>query len=170
MTGEPSPLGRYDDSSGTDQRLYEVRLLGVPVQVLVAGRQQHDDLMREFTVLAVSEREQNSTVPERLVELIEVLGSRYGGAVSRPDAVVDEALRRGDSTVDLTYHVPARITEGADRLEAIMAEADEFCRNEQMLALPRSELLARFAHWYLDEFRRQIKGLPPQPWTGPLRP
>jgi hypothetical protein len=27
-----------------------------------------------------------------------------------------------------------------------------------------------FARWYLDEFRRQIAGEPPQPWAGPLDP
>jgi hypothetical protein len=51
-----------------------------------------------------------------------------------------------------------------------MAEADEFCRTEHMLTLPRTERLERFAHWYLEEFRQQIKGQPPQPWTGPLTP
>ena len=43
----------------------------------------------------------------------------------------------------------------------------QFCRQEQMLALARSEVQHRFAQWYLEEFRRQIAGEPPQPWDGP---
>jgi hypothetical protein len=170
MTGEPSPLGRYDDNNGANEQLHEVRLIDVPVRVLVAGRQHHDEVIREFTMLAVSEQDERADVPQRLVQLIETLGARYGSVGSRPDALVDEALSRGESTVDLTYHVPNHLLDAADRLEALMDEADEFCRTEQMLALPRPELIVRFSHWYLDEFRRQINGEPPQPWAGPLSP
>jgi hypothetical protein len=28
--------------------------------------------------------------------------------------------------------------------------------------------VVEFSHWYLDEFRRQVKGEPPRPWDGPL--
>jgi hypothetical protein len=168
VNSRPSPLGRYDDGSGSDQTLHEVCLIGVPVQVLVAARQHHDDLMREFGVLAVSEQDLRDSVPERLVALTEILGSRYGATASRPDSLVDEAAQRGEHTLDLIYQVPEDVVGAADRLETLMAEADEFCRTEQMLTLPRPSLLMQFARWYLDEFRRQIGGQPPQPWTGPL--
>jgi hypothetical protein len=49
-----------------------------------------------------------------------------------------------------------------------MAEADDFCRREQMLTLERTEVMRTFAEWYLDEFRRQVNGEPPRPWDGPL--
>jgi hypothetical protein len=148
--------------------VHEVRLIGVPVQVLIASRQHHDDLMREFTVLAVSEPDLRSSVPQRLTALTQILGVRYGATASRPDKLIDEAAQRGERTLDLTYQVPGDVVEAADQLEALMAEADEFCCTEQMLALPRSPLQVQFAHWYLDEFRRQVNGQPPRPWTGPL--
>jgi hypothetical protein len=168
VSSQPSPLGRYDKGGGSGRPVHEVRLVGVPVQVLVAARQHHDDLMREFTVLAVSEQDLNASVPHRLTALTEILGARYGATVNRPDRVIDEAVQRGERTVDLTYRVPADVVEPADELETLMAEADEFCCTEQMLALPRTPLLVEFAHWYLGEFRRQIGGQPPQPWNGPL--
>jgi hypothetical protein len=84
--------------------------------------------------------------------------------------VIDEAVQRGERTLDLTYLVPADVVEAADQLETLMAEADEFCRSEHMLTLPRPALLVQFARWYLDEFRRQVSGRPPRPWTGPLSP
>jgi hypothetical protein len=62
------------------------------------------------------------------------------------------------------------VVEAADHLAALMAEADEYCRREQMLTLQRSEVVRDFSAWYLDEFRRQIQGEPPRPWDGPLDP
>lgn len=168
VSDQPSPLGRYDDIGAAGEQLHEVRLIGVPVRILAAGRQQHDDLMREFGMLAVAHADGQRKLPQRLLELIEVLGSRFGGAANRPDAAVDDALRAGRTTVDLTYQVPDHIVASADRLEALMAEADEFCRTEHMLTLPRSDLVKEFSRWYLDEFRRQVHGQPPQPWPGPV--
>lgn len=161
-----SPLGRYDDSP-SDDPLHEVRLVGVPVRVLVAGRQHHDELMHEFSVLAVAE-DSRADVPQRMLDLIETLGTRYASSAERPDAEVDAAQARGDDTVDLAYQVSAHVVEAADRLATLMAEADDFCRREQMLTLERTEVMRTFAEWYLDEFRRQVNGEPPRPWDGPL--
>ncbi|MDT7548095.1 MAG: hypothetical protein QOE84_489 [Actinomycetota bacterium] len=163
-----SPLGRYDQAT-TDDALHEVRLIGVPVRVMVAGREHHDELMREFALLALS-RSDIATVPTRLIELTQILGVQYGGAAARPDEEVDAALARGDETIDLTYVVPAHVVDGANTLSALMAEADEFCRTEQLLTLARSSVLFDFAEWYIGEFRRQVAGEQPQPWTGPLDP
>ena len=58
MSDQPSPLGRYDEpqdgSPATGETLFDVRLLSVPVRLYVAGRQHHDDLLQELSVLAVS--------------------------------------------------------------------------------------------------------------------
>ena len=95
---------------------------------------------------------------------------QYGPAQRRPDQLVDDALRRGDDTIDVAYDVPASVLDDAARLEQLMVEADELCRTEQLLTLPRNPLQLRFSRWYLDEFRRQVAGEQPQPWDGPLDP
>ena len=169
MSGSPSPLGRYDDE-GTDEPLHEVRLLNVPVQILVAGREHHDDLMREFAILALAADAARSRLPARLLELTEILGVRYGRAAERPSEEIETALRDGQETVDLTYQVPGHIVEAAHTLDSLMKEADAFCESEDLLTLKRPDVLTEFADWYLEEFRRQIEGEPPQPWTGPLHP
>ena len=66
--------------------------------------------------------------------------------------------------------MPDHVAEAAEQLEELMRETDEFCRQQQMLTLARPELYVRFAEWYLDQFRSQIAGEPPQPWDGPLEP
>lgn len=164
-----SPLGRYDDNTSQGQ-LHEVRLLGLPVRVLIASRDRHDELMREFALLALGTPSGRPEIPGRLLELIETLGVRYGHAAPRPDELVDEAAARGQDTVDLTYSVPAHLVESADRLESLMREADEFCRSEHLLTLARTDVMVEFADWYLEEFRRQVAGQPPRAWEGSLDP
>jgi hypothetical protein len=165
-TPHSSPLGRYDPD-GADG-LHEVRLLNVPVRILVAGREHHDDVMREFAMLALAEETDEEHTPKRLLELVDVLGRRYAAAAARPDAEVDAAIDRGDETIDIVYHVPDHLADAADELAALMDEADEFCRERRLLALARPPLVIKFSRWYLDEFRRQIAGEPPRAWDGPL--
>jgi hypothetical protein len=164
----PSGLGRYADAEN-DAPLHTVRLVGVPVRVMDASRRHHDELMHEFAVLAVAD-DLADDVPQRMLDLIDTLGRRYGSAGEPRNADVDAAIARGDDTIDLTYEVPDHVVEAADTLAALMAEADQFCAREQMLTLQRSQVVRDFADWYLDEFRRQINGEPPRPWTGPLDP
>ena len=64
--------------------------------------------------------------------------------------------------------MPEHVTEAAQQLDVLMTEADEFCRQQHMLALARPQLLIDFARWYLDEFTRQVTGQPPRAWDGPL--
>ena len=138
-----SPLGRYADDSDDGDRLHRVQLLNLPVQLVVDGRDRHDSLLREFALLAMDEDHAART--PRFVELTELLGVRYGAAQRRPDAVIDEAVRDGLGAIDVTYVVPASVVAAAERLDALMAEADEFCRTEQLLTLPRTPLQKRFA-------------------------
>jgi hypothetical protein len=163
-----SPLGRYDVDA--HDGLYEVHLLNVPLRILAASREQHDEVMREFAMVALDENFDSSHTPTRFIELIDILGRRYGAASARPDAEVDAALDRGDATIDLVYHVPEHVAEAAQQLDALMTEADEFCRQQHMLTLARTQLHIDFARWYLDEFTRQINGESPRPWDGPLEP
>jgi len=148
---------------------HTVRLVGVPVRVLEATRRHHDELMHEFSLLAVQEN-LSDDVPKRMLELIDTLGRQYANTSDQSDAQVNAAIERGDVTVDVTYEVAEHVVDAADRLGALMDEADEFCKREQMLTLQRPPIAKEFADWYLEEFRRQIAGEPPRPWDGPLEP
>lgn len=173
-TPQPSPLGRYDHADAghpaadREEQLHEVRLLRTPVRLLAAGRAHHDELMHELALLGAASPGIEGSPPRRLTELVDTLGRRYAAATRRPDALLDQALADGVETLDVTYQVSESVVRAADELEALMDEADEFCRSERLLTLPRPPLLREVAHWYLNEFRRQIAGEPPQPWTGPL--
>lgn len=166
MTSREDPLGRFGAGDGAQS--YEVHLLNLPVRLLAASRERHDELMREFALLALSDDPRQAELPSRLLELIEVLGVQYAPARARPDAVIDEAIAAGKDAVDITYVVPASVVQAAERLGTLMTQADEFCTNERLLTLPRTGPLVRLSDWYLGEFRRQVAGEDPEPWNGPL--
>lgn len=164
MTG--SPLGR--DAEGSDDGpLHTVTLLNLPVQLLLDERDRHDSLLRELALLALS-HDGDGPRPPRLVELSRRLAARHDAADPRPDEEVDDAARRGLTSLDVTHQLSATTIDAAGHLEALMAEADAYCRSEQLLTLPRSALQVRVSTWYLDELRRQVDGEPPRPWDGPL--
>ena len=163
-----SPLGRFDPN--VTDGLYEVQLHNVPLRILAASREHHEEIMREFAMLALDEGLHTDHAPARLTELVDILGRKYGAASARPDAEIDDALERGATTIDLVYHVPDHLAEAAGQLESLMRETDEFCRQQQLLALERPDLVVRFSEWYLDQFRSQIAGEPPRAWDGPLEP
>ncbi len=165
-----SPLGRYGGTGDLASGLVTVELLGVPVRVLAAAREHHDGLLREFRLLAMSGPPAGPAAPDRLVELTEALGVRYAAATSRPDRDFDRAVEQGHDTVDLVYRVPRGVAGGARELEALMAEADEFCRAARLMTLARGPVVARFGRWYVAQFVDQVAGRRPARWDGPLDP
>lgn len=162
-----SPLGRYA-LPGDGDGVVEVRLLGTPLELLVRAREHHDGLMREFRLLSLAGRAGSQDAPVRLVELTEILGRQYGTATSRRDQEVDEALARGETTMDLVYEVPPAVSGAVVALDALMEEADAFCADAQLLTLARGPLLKEFATWYLDQFVVQCAGGAAVAWDGPL--
>jgi hypothetical protein len=142
----------------------------MPIALFLRAREHHDELIREFTLMAIvaPEYTPGPALPPRLRELVDILGRRFGASTSRADMERDAAIERGDATVDLTYHVPASFAADIRMLSQLMDDADDFCRMEKLLTLPREPNMVTFGHWYNDEFLRQIDGLPPTPWSGPL--
>jgi hypothetical protein len=166
-----SPLGRYDVPRDelSDGEIHDVRLLGVPVELFLATRQQHDDLVRECAVMGLAGPSDEAHETPQLRQLIEELGVRSALTASEADEVIESASRAGVATVDLIYHVPPSVLPGADRLESLMAAADEFCQQGRMLTMPRTPAMKRFASWWLDELRRQVAGQPARPWVADVR-
>jgi hypothetical protein len=157
-----SPLGRFagDATAG----LVTVVLLDVPRRIWQRAAEHHDELMREMALLALAEDAPD--LPQRLTELVHVLGEQYGAATARPDDAREEALAAGLDRTDLSYEVPRSAGEDAAKMRAILDEAEEFCR-DTLLTLAQPKVQADFARWYVEEFVRQCAGEPPTPWPGP---
>lgn len=169
MSDAHSVLGRYAPNDSPEP-LIEVSLLNFPLQLFAQARERHDELVREFALVAMSppQSRPGQHVPTRLLELIAALGQRYAGSADRADAVRDAALARGELSVDLHYKLPASAAPALDRLHQLTDDADTFCRSEQLLTLAATPLETRFRHWYLEQFTKQLEGGAATPWSGPL--
>jgi len=184
MSGTPDPdrsedpapgagnpvLGRYAHRVADADEVRTVWLLAMPTALFLRAREHHDDLIREFALMAIRQADGTggATTPPQLADLVEILGHEYGGSASRDHPERDAAIERGDATVDVRYDMPVSMRADLVRLSELMDAADEFCRQEKLLTLPRDATVAAFGRWYTGEFLRQLDGLPPTPWTGPL--
>jgi hypothetical protein len=128
--------------------------------------------MREFALITLdTERDRESTdsmrpVPERLLDVVAELTHEFAAFTTAVTAQREEAAARGDSEIDLIYHMPPSTADAVRQLEALLEEVDEFCRSGQhliTLATPPESLA--FRKWYLNEFIAQMeRGEPPVPW------
>ncbi len=170
--GRPAPgasLGRFVPDAG-GQELVEVHLLRLPLLVMRASREHHDGLMREFRLLALSGQVAAHEPPARLVELVQVLGERFGASRDRGDAQLDAAIAAGLESLDTVERIPPAAGQAAASLASMMADADEYCRSSLLFTVPRSPVVQRFGDWYVGQFVDQVAGGAPVPWDGPLRP
>ena len=154
--------------------LVTVRLLALPVGLFAAAQQHSDELMREFTLVA--ERLDDVAagdgspgrrpVPARLVEIVTALRGSYAGFTGEQEARLAAAVKAGEPVIDeLVYRIPASVGAAAAHLEALLDEADDFCRGGQhLLTLATPPELVRFRRWYLGEFQTQAEGGPATPW------
>jgi hypothetical protein len=143
--------------------LVEVRIVGLPLEVYREAAEHQDGLLREFALLAESDRDR---APARLLALGDEIRSRFSGFTAAPESTLAAALERGDASVDLVYRLPAEVGDASRRLGELLDEADEYCRQEQLLTLATPPRALAFRRWFLEEFVRQSGGGAPTPWPG----
>lgn len=148
--------------------LVEVRIVGMPVNVYREASEHGDELMREFALIREQQAEDGADVPHRLLRLAEELDAQYRGFTSAQQAQLREAIERQERTIDLVYRVPPDVKEACLRLNALLDEADEFCRRGQdLLTLATPPRAVAFRHWFLRQFVDQVDGAAPSPWEEP---
>jgi hypothetical protein len=156
--------------AGPDTGLVEVRLLDFPLDVYERAREHNEELRREFALLALrcDEESGRHELPRRLTLLIEQLSADYAEVTSDANAQRDAAIERGQTRIDLRYTVPVSAARAVRTLDALLDEADEFCRaGEHLLTLATPPEAVRFRRWYLDEFVGQLEtGRAPIPWSA----
>lgn len=149
--------------SRVQERMVEVRVIGMPIDQYRRTSEHHDELIREFTLMSADEADSTS-VPRRLVALMAELQARFSGLGSGPQTILDEAIRSGASAVDLVYHVPPEVGPASADFDRLLDEADEFCRAGDLLTLASPSEIRELRSWFLSEFVRQTRGEPPIPW------
>lgn len=147
--------------------LVEVRLIGIPVSLVVRAREHWDALIRELAIIAMDPTVQERTkVPHRLSEIAQRLGRDNAALITRDLEAVDEAIANGAESVDLNYEVPRVAGEVCRKLDALLEEADEYCREEKLLTQPATPNVRAYRRWLYAEFIAQCAGADPTPWPN----
>jgi len=144
-----------------------VVLLGYPVRLGIRAREHSAAILRECALL--SHAGDSSSAPDRLIELAQHVTTAFSGELAIIDQQRDEALARGDATVDLHYPAIPGTRPIVERWRDIMEELDDYAAAGTMLltqATPPE--LVELREWTVEEFIGQLDGRPPRPWTGPL--
>jgi len=142
----------------------EVRLLALDLADLNHAEAHHDELFREFALIAAGEPSPGHELPGQLVALVAELTPRFAEFTSGPQDELATAAERGDRQVDIAYTVPRHMDEAIIRLAELLTAADDYCRHGDLLTLAPPPAAVAFRNWYLGEFVAQCRGSDPTPW------
>lgn len=150
---DSQPAARSDPAAAPTQ----VRLLGVPVRLLLAWRQQADTLLREHLLVAWEESADHGEVPDaRAQDAFALLADALGpleGTRDTPRAEVSFAVSAADA---------AAFASLTSVLDDVIARAER----GQLLAPPTQPETRVLRRWICAEVSRQAAGAPPRPWPG----
>jgi anti-sigma regulatory factor (Ser/Thr protein kinase) len=156
-----------ESSADAEVDLIDVHVLGIPLDIYKTTSQHQDELMREFALILGRAPDERRAVPGQLLELIDELQNRYSGFTTQARTEVQQALDRGDASVDVVYTVPRDMGPAVTHLGDILDAADDYCRSgEDLLTLDSPPEAVAFRNWFLGEFVRQCAGEPPRAWAG----
>jgi hypothetical protein len=146
--------------------LRRVRFIRAPVRLMLDANRHQQELVRELTLIQLSEDASKQELPARLVEMVERHRAEFSTLTFRRRTEIAEEIRRGATSVDLEIDVPAGAGPAAAEMQETLAEADEFCRNGELLTLAATAEFVAFRNWFLGEIVRQLDGDPPTPWPN----
>jgi hypothetical protein len=129
-----------------------------------ASMEHQRELMREFSLIRLSEDEAKVDLPARLLAVVERHRREYAALGLPQPAGIRDAIASGASTVDLEMELPSGAAAAARELLDTFAEADELCKRGELLTLPAPPEVVAFRAWFLGEIVCQLVGERPQPW------
>lgn len=153
----PEPAPEMDDP-------VDVLIQGVPLRLYVGFQQHFRELRREVHLLALA-HEQIYPLAKSLSDLFGALERQLRDGIGLTD--VEGALTSGAEVVDLQVRIPREAASTLSRFLDLLDLADEFCRQERLLALARTEEQRDFQRWFLGEYVRQAAGAAPTAWVEP---
>jgi hypothetical protein len=143
--------------------LVQIRLLRIPVDRHQEATEHSAEVMREFAHLADGAGSAN--VPARLIALDRIMQERFRGFTEATARELEEAIRRGDTEIDVTFEVPPEAGTAAGEVASMWDEVDRYCEDGRyLLALRTPPRLVTYRQWFLGEFTRQATGRLPTSW------
>ncbi len=141
-----------------------------PLRLWAQQEEYTQDLLREFSLLLMGEQSGvlRNAAPGQLVMLANMFHSRFGALLqsisAERQAAYDKGLDRIDSRIPLVEGTPQLLEQVRD----VLAAADDFCRQGDLLLLPRPPHLVALSDWVRTELVAQYEGAAPTPWPGPF--
>ena len=142
----------------------EVRILGVPLRLYVGFQQHFRELRREVRLLAIA-HETDYPLAKSLSDLFGTLERQLRDGIGLTD--LEGALAQQAEIADLFVRMPREAATTLRSFVDLLDVADEFCRQERLLSLARTEEQREFQRWFLGEYIRQAAGALPEPWVDP---
>jgi hypothetical protein len=143
-----------------------VELLAVPVEVILASVQHISDLRHELLIVRAGAEGGQVPPDPRLPKLLEDINpDGVAGAGARAQA--EAARAAGLRSVDIELEVSPATAPSYPRMVAALEEADELCRELELLTLAAPPEVVRFRRWAAAELVAQLTGgTSPEPFPG----
>jgi hypothetical protein len=144
----------------------KVVLAGVPVALHQCSVQHISDLRHELLIVRAGEEAGQRDHDSRLAKLLDDIDpDGVAGAAGRAQS--EAARAEGRDTVDLELDLSPDAAPSCVRMVAALEEADELCRELELLTLAAPPEVAGFRRWVVAEVAGQLTdGRPPEPFAG----
>lgn len=134
-----------------------VRLEGVPVRLFLESQDHQHDLVREFQLIQIGERDLGmAEAPHELARLVSDILARYSEVRSTTRNQAVAALRRGDETTTLDVPVRPGMGPALQDWLRLLESADAICEQGQLLMLASRPEVRELRRWYVREITRRL--------------
>ena len=145
-----------------------VRLLRYPLRAGVRMREHREAVLRELRLLELTGAIRDPATAVLAARIGDLLGGTYAGHLSAAEVHKLRALATGHDSIDLEYpRIPDHL-QVMEQWRDCMDELDRLGADTGVLTLRQPADVALLWAWVVEEFTRQLRGLPPRPWTGDL--
>lgn len=153
--------------AGGGDDLVSITLIDFPIALAMRAGKNYEALQREFALIHFSDEATRASVPARLLEVAERARTALaaGEVISRDQ--LSAAVESGAPTVTVELRMPHSAGTAMTDLMTLLVEADDFCREGDLITVAMPPDCRAFREWFLNEFVQQIDGRPATPWTGP---
>jgi hypothetical protein len=155
---------RNDPSS----EMVTIRLVDYPVALANRAGRHYEAIQREFALIHFSDDATKASVPARLLEVAERTHATLESGEIIDREQVETSIEQGTGTITVDLRMPRAAGVVMAELVGLLVEADDFCRDGDLITVAMPPECREFREWFLGEFSRQADGEPPIPWTGAL--
>jgi hypothetical protein len=150
-----------------NEEMVSITLENYPVALASRAGRHYEAIQREFALIHFSDEATRASVPSRLLELAERTRAELASGEIIEREQVTSAIERGVEHVRVTLRMPRSAGESMAALSELLVEADEYCREGDLITVAMPDDCRAFREWFLTEFVRQIADEQPTPWDGP---